>query len=132
VVTAELSDGVFCLAGANGLGKSTFLAAINFGFTGIVSDPDRKFESAEEYYRYSVDFSGDYFSGRVSEGDRETAEIVLEFAVGQREYKLRRGMFDSNSLRELQIYDSSNGARKRVKIDEDEPENLHELFRQKI
>src|SRR5438132_1618474 len=30
-ITVEFPKGVFCLAGANGLGKSTFLLAINYG-----------------------------------------------------------------------------------------------------
>ncbi len=42
-------DGVFCLAGANGLGKSTFLAALSYGLTGIVADPARTFKSVSEW-----------------------------------------------------------------------------------
>src|SRR5438874_2273879 len=44
-----VEEGVLCIIGANGLGKSTLLSAINFGFTGIVPDPGRRFESMEEY-----------------------------------------------------------------------------------
>jgi len=36
-IQIDVTDGVFCLAGANGLGKSTFLSAVNFGLTGIVA-----------------------------------------------------------------------------------------------
>jgi DNA repair exonuclease SbcCD ATPase subunit len=42
---------VFCLIGANGLGKSTFLNTVNFAITGAIPDPNRKFQSAQEYYR---------------------------------------------------------------------------------
>jgi AAA15 family ATPase/GTPase len=39
IINEEVFDGVFCLAGANGLGKSTFLAALNFAITGMVPEP---------------------------------------------------------------------------------------------
>ena len=41
--------GVMRLVGANGIGKSTLLTAINFCLTGIIPDPNRTFESMEEY-----------------------------------------------------------------------------------
>ncbi len=31
-----INNGVYCLAGANGLGKTTFLNIINYGLTGLV------------------------------------------------------------------------------------------------
>ena len=52
-LSVQFPDGVFCLAGANGLGKSTFIAALNFGLTGIVSESGRRFTSTDEYYKYS-------------------------------------------------------------------------------
>lgn len=105
-VEFECGDGVLCLIGANGIGKSTLLSAINFCLTGIVSDPDRRFESMEEYYSHSLNFSKGYFRGRISERDREAAEIKLEFNVGASRYSVKRGMFEPEELRELSI---SNG-----------------------
>lgn len=55
---------VTCLVGANGIGKSTLLSAINFCLTGIVSDPNRAFVSMEEYYRFTKTYSAGYFRGR--------------------------------------------------------------------
>src|SRR4051812_37659692 len=54
---------VFCLIGANGLGKSTFLNTVNFTITGAIPDPSRKFQSAQEYYRNAArrERSDDYF-----------------------------------------------------------------------
>src|SRR3954468_12330464 len=69
----EFGDGVFCLAGANGLGKSTFLTALAYGITGIVAPPGRKFESTEEYYEESDDSAKSYFDGRIGEDDRDEA-----------------------------------------------------------
>jgi ABC-type multidrug transport system ATPase subunit len=63
-IELDVRDGVFCLAGANGLGKSTFLAAVNYGITGIVADPDREFKSVEDYYKYSIGYSDKFFQER--------------------------------------------------------------------
>lgn len=53
VVDVDFDTNVFCLAGANGLGKSIFLAILNYLLTGIVADMDRTFTSVDEYYRHS-------------------------------------------------------------------------------
>jgi DNA repair exonuclease SbcCD ATPase subunit len=53
----DMPKGVFCLAGANGLGKSTFLTTLNYALTGIVMDPSRELsKSIEEYFRDTRDF----------------------------------------------------------------------------
>jgi len=73
---------VFCLIGANGLGKSTFLSTLNFGITGAIPDPDRTFRSANEY-RVEASKSTrakDYFSGRISETKRPLATVTVELA----------------------------------------------------
>jgi DNA repair exonuclease SbcCD ATPase subunit len=108
-VDVSFASGVFCLAGANGLGKSTFLAALNYAITGIVPDPERKFESVPEYYAYSKDFADNYFDGRVNDADREAAEVTVEFVVGSKSFALTRGIFERDSLRSLLITDSKSG-----------------------
>lgn len=115
VVEEALADGVFCLAGANGLGKSTFLSAANFAITGLVSDPGRKFESVEENYKKSLDFAREYFQGRITDKDREAAEVSIELTVGEHLYLLTRGMFDTEELRSLTIYQSTT--RKEILVD---------------
>jgi hypothetical protein len=107
-------DGVFCLAGANGLGKSTFLLAINYGITGRVPEPDRDFISLEDYYERTEEFSRSFFDGRISEKDRETAEVELDLRVGHSDIRLRRGMFEPEQLRTLFIR-KQNGRIRRVK-----------------
>lgn len=105
VIEAYFGDGVFCLAGANGLGKSTFLAALNYAITGIVADSSRRFESVNEYYRKSQLYSAEYFRGRIDEGDAEAAQVELEMSVGGRRYRIVRGMFDPIGLREFEIHE---------------------------
>jgi DNA repair exonuclease SbcCD ATPase subunit len=112
-VDETIVGGVFCLAGANGLGKSTFLSAVNFAMTGLVSDPELKFASVDEYYKNGRDFARDYFKGRISEEDRDAAEVAVEFAVGEHLYELTRAVFDGEELRALTI----RGADDRVVLD---------------
>lgn len=100
-------DGVFCLVGANGIGKSTLLAAINFCLTGIVSEPYRTFKSMDEYYRYSRDFSRRYFRGRIDGTDEDDAEITVSFRLGSFHYEIRRGMFEPDELRSFTVTNSN-------------------------
>lgn len=104
-VDEKVSGGVFCLAGANGLGKSTFLSAVNFAMTGLVSNPDLKFASVDEYYKNGRGFAREYFEGRIAEDDREAAEVGLEFTVGDHSYELTRALFENEELRTVVIRD---------------------------
>lgn len=126
VVDVAFDRGVFCLAGANGLGKSTFLAALNFALTGRVSDPNRTFLSIPEYYKHTEEFSSDFFDGRIDESDREFAETKLEMTVGTQTYRLTRGMFEPDELRELDIVDEDGAPLVRKK--NAKPRDLHEEY----
>lgn len=100
--------GVLCLVGANGIGKSTLLSAINFCLTGIVSNPNRSFKSMDEYYRHSRDFSSRYFRGRIDGNDEDEADITVSFRLGSYIYDVRRGMFEPDELRAFTVKDSDN------------------------
>lgn len=96
-------DGVMCLVGANGVGKSTLLSAINFCLTGIVADPNRAFESMEEYYRFTRAYSASYFRGRIAGNDEADAEITVSFRLGEFDYEVQRAVFEPDELRGLSI-----------------------------
>ena len=102
-IMANFGDGVFCLAGANGLGKSTFLAAISFGVTGVVAEPGRAFSSADEYLKNCRAYSNVAFEGRIRELDRATAEVEVVMLVGNAEYRIVRNMFEPTALRVFEI-----------------------------
>lgn len=102
-------DGVMCLVGANGVGKSTLLSAINFCLTGIVADPQRAFESMEEYYRFTKIYSASYFRGRITSADESDAEITVSFRLGIFDYEVRRAVFEPDELRGLNIRDRAKG-----------------------
>lgn len=105
----QTNTGVVCLVGANGIGKSTLLSAINFALTGTVSDPNRPFESMEEYYKFTRTYSSNYFRGRIAVSDEDEAEIALNFRVGIHDYELRRGLFEPEELRGLSIRNRDTG-----------------------
>jgi len=102
-IEIDIRDGVFCLAGANGLGKSTFLAAVNFAITGLVRDRDESFRSIDEFYKDNLKYSQDFFTGKIVEDDREAAAITVHLQVDDKFYQLTRGVFESNELRQLTI-----------------------------
>ncbi len=103
IVEADVPGGVFCLAGANGLGKSTFLTAVNYAMTGIVPRPTLKFDSPAEYLKKNLSYADDYFTGRISEADRETCEICVAMEIGGAMLTLTRSPFEVESLRDLSI-----------------------------
>lgn len=106
LISVSFPEGVFCLAGANGLGKSTFLSAINYALTGIVANPNRRFESVEEYYRYHLEYPAEFFAGRINEIDRASAEVSVEFAVANHLYSITRSPFEREQLRTLSVVTS--------------------------
>lgn len=97
---------VFCLAGANGLGKSTFLNAITYGLTGVIPNPDDRFDSIEEHYRHNLPYAKRYFEGRINELDHDSAEVALRFRLGDNTYSLSRSIFDTEALRRLEVKSS--------------------------
>ncbi|WP_432752716.1 AAA family ATPase [Streptomyces sp. JL2001] len=131
--TVQFGDGVFCLVGANGLGKSTFLSVINYALTGIVAAPDQKILSIAEYYRNSLPYSGEYFTGRVHQRDRDSAEVTLEFSVGEHQYKVTRGFFAPQALRRLTVSGPDVSVEKHANPeDADAGAELHDLYRSLI
>lgn len=119
---------VLCLVGANGLGKSTLLSAINFCLTGIVSDPSRPFESMEEYYKFTKGYASSYFRGRISGTDEEEAEIALTFSVGAFDYEVRRGMFEPEELRTIRITNSLTNDPVYETHEEISPSERHRIY----
>jgi len=94
-IRVEFSKPVFCLAGANGLGKSTFLTVVLYGLTGLVREPSYRLRSVEEFERDNVGFAKEYFSGRIVGGDRDSAEVEIVFELGAHTLSVRRGFFSS-------------------------------------
>jgi len=103
----SFNAGITCLAGANGLGKSTFLQIINYGLTGVVPKPNQKFVSVDDYYRDILSFTEDFFHGRILPEHQEIAEVELDLSFGATRVKLRRGFVESDALRSLVVNDGN-------------------------
>src|SRR5206468_5871490 len=96
-IEISFSKGASCLAGANGLGKSTFLAAINYGLTGVVPEPGRTFASfgsVDEYYKHSLGFADKFFTGRIDDNDRQKAQVSLDLQMRSGVFAITRGVFE--------------------------------------
>ncbi|AGC75974.1 hypothetical protein LX97_00652 [Nonlabens dokdonensis] len=92
---------VFCLAGANGLGKSTFLTIINYGLTGVVLNPKKNFKSivsTSQFYNQNKKFAEEYFNGRILEEDRERASVIIKLKIGDKRIEIERSFFQSDQL----------------------------------
>lgn len=107
-IDVRFNPGVFCLAGANGLGKSTFLNALNYAVTGVVAEPGRKFDSLSEYYRFTAPYARSYFDGRITRDFHDLASARIKMEIGPFAYTIERRFFDAESLLFFQI-EGANG-----------------------
>ena len=106
-LTVEFDRDVFCLAGANGLGKSTFLALVTYALTGRVPEPERSFQSIGDYIKDSRDFTKDYFRGRVDALDLEIASVRVTFDLGTLHFDLTRGFENPEDVLEVVVQEGS-------------------------
>lgn len=131
---ATIERPVFCLIGANGLGKSTFLNTINFTITGAIPDPSRKFHSAQDYFSNAgrTNRSDDYFSGRISEHARSIASATVELVWPSTVLSVTRDLFGGAGVTRLTVEDMSSGVID-VKLSSDEDGNgLTSYFQAKV
>lgn len=103
-VNEKIGNGVFCLAGANGLGKTTFLNAINYGYTGIILEPGKEVFSPDEILENNKKYTERYFNGRVLASEKQKAEIELHFKVNGVHFRIIRGFFETKKLRTFEKY----------------------------
>jgi len=132
-IDENVTPGIFCLAGANGLGKSTFLTILNYGLTGLVLDPSKGFFSPSEITKENKDFTAGYFDGRIKANEKQNAEVELLFTVNGRYYRIVRGFFEIDSLRELEIYKLTKNKKMLLPIEKNtSPECLHKKYQEEI
>jgi len=132
-VNELINNGVFCLAGANGLGKTTFLNAINYGLTGIVLAPEKEVFEPLEIKATNRKYTDRYFIGRIKESEKERAEIEIFFYINGKNFKIRRNFFESNSLRSLEIFTKeSNTVKALIDTTNKSPEELNEIYQNEL
>lgn len=108
----ELTKPISAFVGANGIGKSTLLALINFGMTGLVPDANSSFQSVEEYVGKKSSFATSYFSGRVDEFARQTASVCVTFRLGTQTFEVERGLFEGRLVRSFSVTNAESGDRR--------------------
>ncbi len=100
-IEIDVRDGVMCLAGANGLGKSTFISIVSYAMTGVVVPPNIDFKSLNsisEFVKKASGFADIFFNGRIEERDRMQAQVTVEFEIGEYSYVITREFFSSADL----------------------------------
>lgn len=114
---------VFCLIGANGLGKSTFLNTLNYTITGAIPDPTRKFQSAQDYLKNAGrrDRTEDYFNGRIREASRALAQATVELVWDHKTVSVTRDLFGTVNVAALEIRDLDSDTVESLTL-EDSPE----------
>ena len=107
-IKENINSGVFCLAGANGLGKTTFLNILNYGLTGIVLEPDKSTSTPTDIISSNKRYTERYFQGRVHSEDYSSAKVVLHISLNKLVVKISRSFFDRSSLYFLEVTDENN------------------------
>ena len=104
-IDIKIEKNVFCLIGANGLGKTTFLNTLLFGITGAIPDPKRKFVSIQKYVKEASrpDKVADYFEGRISEKNRSIANVSVELVWDSATIRITRPFFRDSEGAVLEI-----------------------------
>lgn len=102
IIHVDFNDGVFCLVGANGLGKSTFISILTYGVTGIVINPRKEFSQSNSIYDFVSDnreFSKNFFRGRIEPSKYDQASVRVVFTINGFLYTVERTFKDQTSLR---------------------------------
>jgi DNA repair exonuclease SbcCD ATPase subunit len=108
VINEPINDGVFCLAGANGLGKTTFLNIINYGLTGILLAPGKEINTPDSIIKSNKEYTRRYFEGRIKAKDKEKAEIELLLTVNGKFIRIIRAFENREDLRLFEFYEEKN------------------------
>jgi DNA repair exonuclease SbcCD ATPase subunit len=125
---------VFCLVGANGLGKSTFLNTVNYCVTGAVPDPYRKFQSAQDYRKNAArqDRTEEYFEGRISENARPIAAVTVDLQWPSVTLSVTRELFGSVGVSRLSTKNTNGGDRNELSLIEGNDGELNSTFEQEV
>jgi DNA repair exonuclease SbcCD ATPase subunit len=132
-IDESINDGVFCLAGANGLGKTTFLNAINYGLTGIVLEPVKEVLEPSEIKKINQKYTDKYFYGRIEEREKESAGIEITFHINDIYFKLSRNFFEADCLRSLEIFTKNdNTVKPLINVINSSPKQLNEIYQKEL
>lgn len=124
-VTIDIQRHVFCLIGANGLGKSTYLSSLLYCLTGGIPYRARKFSSPGEYAAEAMrgDRRDDYYRGRLSEAAAARATITIQLRWQHKSASVTRQLVGSGAVTALDV--RVNGEATTVSFPEREAESAY-------
>jgi DNA repair exonuclease SbcCD ATPase subunit len=132
-INEPINSGVFCLAGANGLGKTTFLNAINYGLTGIVLAPSKEVYTPDTIITSNKEYTKRYFEGKIKAPEKEKAEIELLLMVNGKFIRIIRSFENREGLRLFEFYEEKNNKKYSLfKKNIQNPAELLEAYEQTI
>lgn len=104
-IGVKIDRPIFCLIGANGLGKSSFLNTLLYGLTGGLPYRARSFSSPREYTEETTrrDRRDDYYGGRLSETAMEHAAITVELSWPNKKATVTRQLFGTGAVTALDV-----------------------------
>ena len=110
-VRTNVDHAVFCLIGANGLGKSTYLNSLLYGLTGGIPYRARRFSSPGEYAEEATraDRREDYYGGRLSEAAADHAAITVQLRWQGRSVSVTRQFVGSGAVTALEVQEGRDG-----------------------
>jgi len=133
IINEQINSGVYCLAGANGLGKTTFLNIVNYGLTGLVLAPNKEVLSPNEIIQSNKGYTERYFKGRIDAKSKENAEIEIVFKINNKYYRIIRGFTNREVLNSLEIYRIIDDKRiSLIKTANSSPKELKDIFEQEL
>lgn len=131
-----VEKGVFCLIGANGLGKSTFLNTVNYAITGSIPDSSRKFISSLQYFetQQKTTTTQEYFNGRISELSRSFSQVSVKLSWTNFSITITRDIFNNQDIKEVVVLDSQLGKETRYPSDEEllSAKEISQIYESKI
>lgn len=130
-VSVPLDAGVTALVGANGIGKSTFLAATIYGATGTVPPPNPRFNSISAYHSLATSYALRFFDGRVREQDRDAATVRMTFRLATFDYDVLRPLFSPSEVSDLSVRDDRGRDLVRKK-DRQSPDTLRRRYEELV
>jgi DNA repair exonuclease SbcCD ATPase subunit len=121
------------LAGANGLGKTTFLNAINYGLTGIVLAPNKEVYTPDTIIASNKEYTKRYFEGKIKPTEKEKAEIELLLMINGKFIRIIRSFENREGLRLFEFYEEKNKKKYQLfKKNIPSPIELQEAYEQTI
>lgn len=133
LIDEKINNGVYCLAGANGLGKTTFLNIVNYCLTGLVLEPGKDVLSPSEIVKSNKRYTDRYFEGRIAAANKLDAEVEIVFKISDKTYRIIRGFEDRETLKLLEVYTiKKNKKQTLIGLSDKTPIELNEVYEKSL